>query len=68
MRSALIFNTALMMSVSVKTRADCAWSVVMQRFPNLRPGQLSFSIDGLSCGQSAWTTTPTAQSVSVFAN
>jgi hypothetical protein len=68
LRSALIFNTAPMMSVSIKTRANCAWSVVMQRFPNLRPGQLSFRIDGLSCGQSAWTTTPTAQGVSVCAN
>lgn len=67
MRSALIFNTVPMMNVSI-ARANCAWSVVMQRFPNLRPGQLSFSIDGLSCGQSAWTTTPTAQGVSVFAN
>jgi hypothetical protein len=61
MRSALIFNTAPMMSVSIKTRGNYAWSVVMQRFPILRPGQLSFSIQGLSCGQSAWTTTPTAQ-------
>jgi hypothetical protein len=50
MRNALIFNTAPMMSVSIKTRANCAWSVVMQRFPNLHPGQLSLSIDGLSCG------------------
>jgi hypothetical protein len=68
MRSALIFNTAPMMSVSIKKRGNYAWSVVMQRFPNLRPGQLSFSIQSLSCGQSAWTTTPTAQGVSVSAN
>jgi hypothetical protein len=68
MRSALIFNAAPMMSVPVKTRGNFAWSAVMQCFPNLRSGQLSFSIDGLSCGQSAWTTTPTAQGVPESAN
>jgi len=67
-RSALIFNTAPMMSVSIKTRGNFAWAVVMQRFTDLRSGQLSFSVDGPSCGQSAWTTTPTALGWSASAN
>jgi len=57
----LIFSTAPMMNVAIKTRGNFAWRVVMQRFPDLRPEYLSFSIEGLSCGQSPWTTTPTAQ-------
>lgn len=52
-RSALIFNAAPMMSVSVNTRGNFAWSAVMLRFPNLRSGQLPFSIEGLSCDQLA---------------